>query len=557
MPIPQLGFTPCDPRRASDIVGLHSFLGRIRNRLAHCYPEDVDQIIVSALHAIRGTGLGETSRLFALSQSGKLSGVCAPAGHSDIEMIVRHCLRTSPERLSQLLIGQPVVVAGLNDLDFWMSMPRAPFQSIGPRSIALIPSSASARVRGLFVVFSKTNQNEWSSQTIDECLEFTDILWSAYQREFTQDEKRADELRLMRLFRVSSVGVALLDQDGILISANKAFVRATGYAEDQLLMKSFDTVFCDTNAARHTLFWRRLSRVKYLDCQIKRRIVRKDGSLASATFALMSLDASLDRPPHFLAMIENLVEADRSYAKLDSENRGIRSVASQLIRYQEEERKRLSRELHDGIGQSMSLITSEIALMASQYAGASPALGDRLALLREQLDHVCSDLHCMSHNLHSYKLQHLGLKCAVRDLCRQLSSPELQVDFDIDHCPEPRSRAVSLCLYRVAQEALSNCVKHSHTRTIELTLTKLRNTFHMTVKDCGIGFNLRAKSDGLGLVSMRERLTLVDGSMKVRSRVGLGTEIWVSAPEETDQPATEDASLEVLGSIRQSLVAAE
>jgi signal transduction histidine kinase len=140
----------------------------------------------------------------------------------------------------------------------------------------------------------------------------------------------------------------------------------------------------------------------------------------------------------------------------------------------------------------------------------------------------------MSHNLHSYKLQHLGLKAALKDLCRQLSQPNFRVDLHIDDFKEPISKDVALCLYRVAQEALSNASKHAHTLVVAITITKLQNMFYMTIQDSGVGFDVSRSSQGLGLVSMSERLKLVNGQFRVHSVPGCGTEIWVSVPDQCE-----------------------
>ena len=112
-----------------------------------------------------------------------------------------------------------------------------------------------------------------------------------------------------------------------------------------------------------------------------------------------------------------------------------------------------------------------------------------------------------------------------------MSAPEFCVALNTENASDPKSEEVALCLYRVAQEAINNCVKHSQSRKVFVTLTELQNSFYMTVRDSGIGFNTHAKHDGLGLVSMRERLALVNGQLKISSTIGNGTEVWVSVSE--------------------------
>jgi signal transduction histidine kinase len=206
------------------------------------------------------------------------------------------------------------------------------------------------------------------------------------------------------------------------------------------------------------------------------------------------------------------------------------TFALQLIQSQEDERKRLARELHDDIGQRLSLVASMAALLASQNPGTGP-LSDRLASLRDELDVLCSDIHSMSHNLHSYKLQHLGLSSALKDLCRRITQPGFRIDLNVDGLQDPASEAVSLCLYRVAQEALNNALKHAKTPLVTVSVTRVQNTYYMTIRDSGVGFVASAHPQGLGLVSMQERLKLVNGQLKCQSSLGRGTRIWVAVPE--------------------------
>jgi signal transduction histidine kinase len=209
----------------------------------------------------------------------------------------------------------------------------------------------------------------------------------------------------------------------------------------------------------------------------------------------------------------------------------MKTLASQLIQSQEDERKRLARELHDDIGQRLSLVASEVALLASQHSDTTPIGVNRLNALRDDLDSLCSDIHSMSHELHSYKLQHLGLRSALKDLCRRLSQPNFRVDLYVDNFNESMSEEISLCLYRVAQEALNNVFKHAHALTAAVTVTKVQNTFYMTVTDSGIGFERSTSPHGLGLISMSERLKLVNGQLRLRSTLGRGTEIWIAVPD--------------------------
>jgi signal transduction histidine kinase len=246
------------------------------------------------------------------------------------------------------------------------------------------------------------------------------------------------------------------------------------------------------------------------------------------------LERSMSERTRSLTMVGDISGQKKAELELNKSRSEVRTLASQLIELQENERKRLSRELHDDIGQRLSLATSEVALLQRQYSGGPAVLADRLGTLRENLDSLCTDLHCLSHSLHSYKLQHLGLKPALRDLCRQMSQPGFHVDLIVDDSEDPKSKEISLCLYRVAQEALNNAQRHARTSFAAVTLTKLQHTFYMAIQDSGIGFETSTSPQGLGLISMKERLKLVNGQLILHSIPGRGTEIWVAIPDAED-----------------------
>ncbi len=193
----------------------------------------------------------------------------------------------------------------------------------------------------------------------------------------------------------------------------------------------------------------------------------------------------------------------------------VRELAFQVIRSLENERSRLSRELHDDIGQRLCLVISEIAMVIEQNSATTPILVTSLKEVMSSLNRLCIDVNLLSHGLHSHSLELLGLKPALKDLCRRLSHPLMRVHLHADHFEEPISKEVSLCLYRVAQEALNNVIRHSHSKDVDLTVTKIQNRFNLTIQDSGIGFDTSNVSMGLGLLNMSERVKLVGGQFKI------------------------------------------
>jgi PAS domain S-box-containing protein len=203
----------------------------------------------------------------------------------------------------------------------------------------------------------------------------------------------------------------------------------------------------------------------------------------------------------------------------------LRRLTARLIRAQEEERQRIARELHDDIGQRLSILMVKIETLSRDPASDRAYAEDEVADLTKSIDELTTDIHQLSHQLHSSKLQHLGLKVALQELCRQMSSRDnIEVDFLADTI-DPLPSEVSLCLYRIAQEALLNARKYSKATSVTLTVIRKENFLYMHIKDSGVGFDLRAPSEGLGFINMRERLHMIGGELFVDSRPGEGTEV--------------------------------
>jgi PAS domain S-box-containing protein len=201
------------------------------------------------------------------------------------------------------------------------------------------------------------------------------------------------------------------------------------------------------------------------------------------------------------------------------------SVSRRLIEAHEEERVWIARELHDDINQ-------RLALLAVNMEGLGQTLsGSAVRRLQEQIKHVSeigSEIQALSHRLHSSKLEYLGLTAAAASFCRELSGQlKVEIDFRSDDIPKDLSQEISLCLFRVLQEALQNAAKHSGSKRFQVMLSSMSNEIQLTVQDSGIGFDAdhALKGYGLGLTSMKERLKLVDGDLSIDTQAQLGTTI--------------------------------
>lgn len=210
----------------------------------------------------------------------------------------------------------------------------------------------------------------------------------------------------------------------------------------------------------------------------------------------------------------------------------LRDLSGRLIAAQEEERSRVARELHDGLNQRMALLSIELEQLGPQIE-KPVAMRQRLHKLQGQVQEISADIHRLSYKLHPSKLDHLGLAAAVQSLCKELTdSGELKVDLQRKGFRSDIPKDVTLCVFRIAQEALRNCSRHSGAQSAQVFLEQTRDAVRLSVSDNGCGFDPDSDriKKGLGFISMKERLRLVDGDLQIYSKPLRGTRIEVRVP---------------------------
>jgi len=213
-----------------------------------------------------------------------------------------------------------------------------------------------------------------------------------------------------------------------------------------------------------------------------------------------------------------------------------RELSRRLIRAQEEERAMLARELHDDVSQRLAVLAIEVG-----RAELTPADGDHaeaMQAVREGLVSLSEDIHSLAYQLHPSVLEELGLVEALRAECgRRTRRGELDVSADLGPSPHALPRDSALCLFRVAQEALSNVARHAGASCATVTLRQVGDGLVLAVSDDGVGFAPGRSAEGmhLGLASMSERVRLVRGTLDIESAPGQGAKViaWVPVGEES------------------------
>jgi signal transduction histidine kinase len=213
--------------------------------------------------------------------------------------------------------------------------------------------------------------------------------------------------------------------------------------------------------------------------------------------------------------------------------RVLHELSGRLITAQEEERTRLSRELHDDLSQRMARLLIRLERCRQSIGEVSPKSRQQLEAVVEMASEVSANLRDLSHMLHPATLATLGLVTSISGFCRKFSEQHsLDVKFEFGDIPKDTPDDVSLCLFRIVQEALSNVVKHSAAQEARVTLTRAGDRIDLCIEDSGVGFDTASQQGtaALGLISMRERVRLVGGQLSIESEPSRGTRILVHVP---------------------------
>jgi PAS domain S-box-containing protein len=208
-------------------------------------------------------------------------------------------------------------------------------------------------------------------------------------------------------------------------------------------------------------------------------------------------------------------------------------VSRKLIEAQEHERARIGRELHDDFSQRVAMLAIGLAQLSSLLPKSEAEGRARIQEMLNGAKELSADLHSLSHQLHSSKLELVGLTSALNGLCKEINQKYgVAIHFNQTAVPVDIPKDLALCLFRVAQEALGNVVKHSQAKEawIELCYGARQVTLH--ISDPGRGFDPRKENSsvGIGLIGMRERLRLVNGILSIKSALDHGTEILAEVP---------------------------
>ncbi|HKE85411.1 MAG TPA: PAS domain S-box protein [Vicinamibacterales bacterium] len=343
---------------------------------------------------------------------------------------------------------------------------------------------------------------------------------------------RRSEQKFRGLLEAAPDAIVIVNQRGEIALVNAQAERLFGYRREQLLNQPVETVIPPRLRGGHVA--RRNGfltdpRVRAMGAGLELFGRRKDGTEFPVEISLSPLETQ--EGILVSSAIRDITERKQTEEALASVNR-------RLIEAQEKERARIARELHDHTNQRLSLLAIGLEEVKRELPTQASVLCERLDELRAQTMEALSDLQALSHELHTSKLDYVGLVAAARGFCREFSEQrKLKVNFESHDLPLVVPSDVSLCLFRVLQEALHNAAQHSGAVEFDVALWGTPQEINLRVRDAGAGFDVDAarKGAGLGLVSMQERMQLVKGTLSIESRPQRGSTIHARVPFASSQ----------------------
>jgi PAS domain S-box-containing protein len=350
------------------------------------------------------------------------------------------------------------------------------------------------------------------------------------------------ELRYRRLFETAQDGILILNaENGQIDDVNPFLMDMLGYSREQLLGNKLWEIgpFKDVEASKAE--FRELQReayVRYEDLPLE----TSTGKAINVEFVSNIYQVNGDRV--IQCNIRDITKRKRAEEKLKAYSRKLQALSRRLVTAQETERRNIARELHDEIGQALTVI--QLNLQTLLLSPGVKALSSRLRDSLGVVDRVQQQVHDISLNLRPMILDDLGLEPALRWFTsKQAALVGLKARFHADPLKHRLNLVVETECFRVAQEALTNVVRHAQAKTVTVELRKEAGKLHLRVRDDGVGFDVGAvreqavRGASLGLLSMEERAALAGGGLELESTPKKGTEVHAWFPLKWQPPVTE------------------
>jgi PAS domain S-box-containing protein len=432
--------------------------------------------------------------------------------------------REFPWVVSNLAQGRNSVMRSGEDLPLDARKEQAYLGEQNHTFVAIVPMRAAGLTVGS-LAFASFHEGTWSDKVIQQFQVVAEVFANVLSRKRIEDGLQESQQRFQAMADTAPVMIWMSGPNKLRTFFNKQWLEFTGRTLDQEQGDGWaDGVH--HNDLEHCIRTYVSSFDARLPFSVEYRLRRANGNHG------WIFDTGVPRytpAGEFTGYIGSCIDiTDRILAE-----RGVADLSGRLISAQEDERSRISRELHDDFSQRLALLAIQLGQASQSLPDAEKVLSKSLHAMWERTTELAADIHKMSHQLHSSKLQHLGLLRTAKSLCEEIAKQHrIQIEFLHRDMPEEISPDMALCFFRIVQEALNNIVKHSGAKQARVEFVGTPSLIRLRIVDAGAGFDptSMAARGGLGLASMRERLRLLGGSIALQSSPMEGTEIVAEVP---------------------------
>ncbi len=348
---------------------------------------------------------------------------------------------------------------------------------------------------------------------------------------YAERELHRSELRAQAVLDAALGGILAADPDGIIQFANPELERMFGYPRWELVGKPIRTLIPERlrdQHRRHRENFYKQPASRPMGSGLDLRGVRKNGEEFPVEVSLGYAGREADNL--VVAFVLDLTKARKTQSELTDSLAEVRHLAGRLLTAQEDERRLIARNLHDGLVQELVAHKVSLSALARRPETAQAGLTEEVRSLEKEAKDIAEDARQISHDIHPATLEHLGLLPALRAHAAEVRrATGIQVLVDGAGTPPTLPREVILGLFRIAQEAVWNAARHSGAAAVKVALLAESGILELSIADDGCGFDAAQSraGDSLGLVSMRERARLIRAELSVESTPGLGTAIRV------------------------------
>jgi PAS domain S-box-containing protein len=357
------------------------------------------------------------------------------------------------------------------------------------------------------------------------------------ERKQAEAALKESEERFRTIFEDAAIGIYLADLEGRIITSNLALQRMMGCAADELIEKTFMEITHPDDLERNLEFFHDLLAGRLEQYQLEKRYRRPDGQYFWARVTVSAVKGAGSAPLYNIAMIEDITQRKQAQENLRESEQNLRYLASQLMNAQERERERISRELHDELGQALLVMKLQASYIERGLGQDQGAIRRECRALLQHLDQLVEEIRRLARDLSPTMVRDLGLSSALLRLVKEFTRHyDIAADIDqMENIDDLFPRQAQINIYRIFQEALTNIGRYAQASRLRIAVKRQDSLVSFLVADNGRGFKVEELSRdqtrrGLGLMAMEERARMMGGTLEIWSQEGEGTRITLNIP---------------------------